>query len=77
MKEFRGFTKDRLLQIYKNMKLSRELDNKMLTLLRQGKSYFHIGGSGHEAAQIGAALHFIPQKDWIYAYYRDQAFLLQ
>ena len=37
------------------MYLSRRLDEKMLILLKQGKSFFHIGASGHEAAQLAAA----------------------
>jgi 2-oxoisovalerate dehydrogenase E1 component len=53
------------------------LDDKMLILLRQGRSYFHIGASGHEAAQVGAALAFRPEQDWAFPYYRDQAFVLQ
>jgi 2-oxoisovalerate dehydrogenase E1 component len=48
----------------------------MMNLLRQGKSYFHIGAAGHEAAQVGAALAFEPGHDWCYPYYRDQAFVL-
>ena len=59
------------------MLTSRHLDNKMLTMLRQGKSYFHIGCAGHEAAQVGAALALNPGVDWAYPYYRDQAFVLQ
>ncbi|NOQ97667.1 MAG: tungsten formylmethanofuran dehydrogenase, partial [Calditrichae bacterium] len=35
-----------------------------------------IGGSGHEAAQVGAVLNFKPNSDWAYCYYRDQAFVL-
>jgi 2-oxoisovalerate dehydrogenase E1 component len=76
MAKFRGFSKKELLDIYKNMLLSRKTDEKQLTLLRQGKVHFHIGGSGHEAAHIGAVLNFDSQKDWAYCYYRDQAFVM-
>ncbi len=65
------------LTIYKNMVTSRLLDERMLILLKQGKSFFHISGAGHEATQVGAALAFDPQRDWAYPYYRDQAFVLQ
>ena len=34
---------------------SRRLDEKQLILLKQGKGFFHIGASGHEAAQVAAA----------------------
>ncbi len=56
------------------MLLTRRLDEKMMILLKQGKSFFHIGASGHEAVQIAAAAAMIPGKDWSYPYYRDLAF---
>lgn len=48
----------------------------MLTLLRQGKSFFHIGAAGHEGAQLACALNIKPGYDWAYPYYRDQAMVL-
>ena len=77
MNKFQGFTKKELMEIYKIMFLSRRMDERMLRLLRQGRVHFHIGASGHEAAQVGAAFNFIPGKDWAYPYYRDQAFVLK
>jgi 2-oxoisovalerate dehydrogenase E1 component len=59
------------------MLLTRRLDEKMLILLKQGKSHFHIGGSGHEAAQIAAAKALKPGQDWAFPYYRDLAFTLE
>ena len=76
MKKFRGFPKKEILNIYRNMALSRYLDNKQLILLKQGKGFFHIGGSGHEAAGLAAAMSFKPGFDYAYPYYRDQAFCL-
>ncbi len=61
---------------YRLMLLSRELDKKMLILLRQGKSFFHIGCMGHEAVQAAAALCLEPKRDYIFPYYRDQALVL-
>ena len=58
------------------MALSRRTDEKMLTLLRQGKSFFHIGAAGHEGAQIACALNLTPGLDWAYPYYRDQTLVL-
>lgn len=52
------------------------MDEKMLTLLRQGKSFFHIGAAGHEGAQLACALNIKPGYDWAYPYYRDQAMVL-
>ena len=74
--KFRGFTKKQLLEIYQNMAISRYLDDKQLILLKQGKGFFHIGCSGHEAAGMAAALAFKPGFDYAYPYYRDQAFCL-
>ncbi|MFQ6674198.1 MAG: thiamine pyrophosphate-dependent enzyme, partial [Fidelibacterota bacterium] len=76
MPRFHGFTKKELLAIYRNMVLSRKLDERMLMMIRQGKGFFHIGGSGHEAAQLGAAHAMLPGEDWAYPYYRDSAFCL-
>jgi len=48
----------------------------MLIMLKQGKSFFHIGCSGHEAAQMAAAKTLRPGEDWAFPYYRDGAFCL-
>jgi 2-oxoisovalerate dehydrogenase E1 component len=53
------------------------MDEKQLMILKQGKTFFHIGGSGHEAAQIAAASALKPGCDWAFPYYRDQAFVLK
>src|SRR5512146_1337776 len=71
-----GLTRDELLRAYRTMLLSRAMDDKQMKLLKQGKAFFHIGGSGHEAAQIAAATALRPGFDWACPYYRDQAFSL-
>jgi len=68
--------KKELLGVYRNMVTARRLDEKMLIMLKQGKSFFHIGTSGHEAAQLAAASVLHPGKDWAYPYYRDGALCL-
>jgi 2-oxoisovalerate dehydrogenase E1 component len=68
---------DEMLGHYRTMLHARYLDEKMLLLLKQGKSFFHIGGSGHEAAQVAIASVLKPAYDWFYPYYRDLAFVLQ
>ncbi|MBI9070733.1 MAG: dehydrogenase E1 component subunit alpha/beta [Melioribacteraceae bacterium] len=65
-----------LLEALKFMILSREIDNKVFKLIKQGKSFFHIPGSGHEAIQIAAAKSMNIGTDWAYPYYRDLAFVL-
>ncbi len=70
-------TKADLLKVYRNMLTGRRIDEKHLILLKQGKSFFHIGGSGHEAAQTAAASALIPGMDYSFPYYRDLSFCLQ
>jgi 2-oxoisovalerate dehydrogenase E1 component len=69
-------SRDELVKAYRTMLLARRVDEKHLTLLKQGKSFFHIGGSGHEAAQVAAASCFRPGHDWANCYYRDVGFAL-
>ncbi|MCH7495578.1 MAG: dehydrogenase E1 component subunit alpha/beta [Candidatus Marinimicrobia bacterium] len=69
-------TPDQMIEAYKLMLISRRLDDKMLTMIRQGKGFFHIGGAGHEAAQLAAAFNLQSKKDWAFPYYRDVAFVL-
>jgi len=73
---FQGYSKTQLINIFKAMVTSRRMDEKMLTLLRQGKSFFHIGAGGHEGAQVACAMNLKPGSDWFYPYYRDQALVL-
>lgn len=65
--------KEELLQALRNMMLSRHTDEKHLTLVKQGKSFFHIGVSGHECIQTAIARN-LEQRDWGWTYYRDMAF---
>ena len=68
--------KEELLRSYRTMLTARRADEKILILLKQGKCFFHIGGSGHEAAQVAAAAALRPGHDWAFPYYRDMAFAL-
>lgn len=72
-----GLSKDGLLRVYRNMLTARRIDEKHLILLKQGKSFFHIGGSGHEAAQTAAASALESGRDYAFPYYRDLSFSLQ
>lgn len=58
------------------MLVSREIDNKAMNLLRQGKTFFHIAAAGHEAIQTAVGMNLDPQKDWLFPYYRDLALVL-
>ena len=75
--EWNGIKKEILLDAYRNFMLARYADNKMIIMLKQGKSYFHIGCSGHEAIQTAAGMAFKPGHDFAYPYYRDLGFVLQ
>ena len=66
--EFQAST---LLHAYRRMVTARRLDRKMLTLLKQGKGFFHIGCSGHEATQAALGLWTQPDRDYFCLYYRD------
>jgi len=70
------FDPETLLGVFRSMVLARKLDEKMLTLLKQGKGFFHIGTSGHEAAQLGIALHARAGHDWTSPYYRDMTYCM-
>tara|TARA_A100001011_G_scaffold286727_1_gene297531 strand:+ start:20 stop:1960 length:1941 start_codon:yes stop_codon:yes gene_type:complete len=56
--------------------MSRKLDEKQLVLLKQGKGFFHIGASGHEAAQIACSEFIDSRIDYSYPYYRNQAYCI-
>lgn len=62
----------RLQRLYRDMVAARTLDEKLVTLLRQGRTSFYAQCSGQEATQVGAAHAVRPGKDWVYPYYRDQ-----
>jgi 2-oxoisovalerate dehydrogenase E1 component len=68
-----GLSPERIKEAYELMLTSRLLDKKMLILLKQGKSFFHIGAAGHEAVQMAGAFALTAKRDWAYPYYRDQA----
>jgi 2-oxoisovalerate dehydrogenase E1 component alpha subunit len=69
--EHHGLTDERLREIFRNMLLQRQLDNRGFQLNRQGKVPFALGSEGHEALQAGAAMAFDRGKDILAPYYRD------
>jgi 2-oxoisovalerate dehydrogenase E1 component alpha subunit len=61
-----------LAELYRQMVICRRLDQEGLNLQRQGELGLWGPFTGHEAAQVGAALAVAPT-DWIFPYYRDFA----
>ena len=71
-----SLSKEDLKNALKLMLVSREIDNKAMNLLRQGKTFFHIAAAGHEAIQTAVGMNLNPQKDWLFPYYRDLTLVL-
>ncbi|MEW6508990.1 MAG: dehydrogenase E1 component subunit alpha/beta [Bacteroidota bacterium] len=71
---FGGMTKDELMNALRLMSVSRAIDYKVMTLIKQGKAFFLISGAGHEAIQVAFGLAMHKGVDWAYPYYRDMCF---
>ena len=71
-----GLSKEKLVEMYRLMFLSRSVDDREILLKRQQKIYFQISGAGHEALQVGAGLALRAGYDWCVPYYRDRALCL-
>jgi pyruvate dehydrogenase E1 component alpha subunit len=64
-----------LIRAYSTMVLARAMDERCLTLQRQGRIGFYVPMQGQEAAQVGCALALTPE-DWIFPAYRELAVAL-
>jgi pyruvate dehydrogenase E1 component alpha subunit len=65
-----ALTDAELVQLYRWMVLERLLDERMITLQRQGRIGFYIGSIGEEATVFGTAAAMAPA-DWIFPCYRE------
>jgi 2-oxoisovalerate dehydrogenase E1 component alpha subunit len=59
-----------VLRLYRWMVLNRAVDERMVTLQRQGRIGFYIGSIGEEAAVFGAVAA-MEDEDWIFPCYRE------
>ncbi|HEX4005149.1 MAG TPA: dehydrogenase E1 component subunit alpha/beta [Acidobacteriaceae bacterium] len=68
--------REKLIEIYRLMYLSRRTDDREIILKNQQKIYFQISGAGHEALLVTAGLSLRPGYDWFFPYYRDRGLSL-
>jgi 2-oxoisovalerate dehydrogenase E1 component alpha subunit len=61
---------EELVRLYRWMVLNRALDERMITLQRQGRVGFYIGSIGEEATVFGTA-SAMEEQDWIFPCYRE------
>ena len=75
--KYRGLDAAALVAAYRNIYLSRRVDDKEIQLKRQNRIYFQINSAGHEAVTTAAGMVARPGYDWFELYYRDRALCLQ
>jgi 2-oxoisovalerate dehydrogenase E1 component len=73
---WRGVSSGEALADYRLACLSRATDERQLILHKQGRTFFHISGEGHEVLLLGLARSLRPGYDWFFPYYRDLALVL-
>ena len=65
-----GLSPEEVVHLYRHMVLTRLVDDRLVTLQRQGRIGFHIGSLGEEAAISGAA-YALRKQDWLFPCYRE------
>ncbi|MBM4015424.1 MAG: pyruvate dehydrogenase (acetyl-transferring) E1 component subunit alpha [Planctomycetes bacterium] len=70
-----ALSKERLLELYRVMVLTRVLDDRAMKLQRQGRIGFYVPAIGQEASHIGTAAA-LEKDDWVFPSYRDPGIAL-
>lgn len=66
-----GMDDDKILAIYRDIVMTRRIDERMFALNRQGRVPFVVSSAGHEAIQVASAHALDKEIDWLLPYYRD------
>lgn len=65
-----GITHELVVKIYESVLMNRMLDNKILSLQRQGRLGPYIASTGEEGSIIGSA-YALKTTDWLFSSYRE------
>ena len=72
--ESNSITNEIKIEALKIMSTTRKTDHKIMNLLKQGKSYFHMSAAGHEAIQVAIGMQMNLGVDWAFPYYYIHAY---
>jgi pyruvate dehydrogenase E1 component alpha subunit len=63
-------SEERLLELYRDMRLSRHFDERMISLQRQGRLGTYASSAGQEGSQFGS-MYALAEDDWVFYQYRE------
>jgi pyruvate dehydrogenase E1 component alpha subunit len=65
-----GLSDDEVVYLYRQMVTTRQMDERLVQLQRQGRIGFHVGSLGEEAAILGSA-YAMARQDFLFPCYRE------